>query len=240
MMQSATSRQPLSRIGLKQTTNEALRFRGHVLEILFREGVLTILDLGEHLVLFRAGERLLSCQQVVQDHASGPHIAERVVRLLFHNFWRDVVRCSHCRTKHVLLHRVDKLREPKVRELHLEWCSPVLAQQVFRFDISMHDVVLVQILKRFAQILHDECRVALAERALLSDHVIQHTTRHELKYYKQPIRSVKDVVGPYHTRVLEMMHDQHLSLQQPIIRLLHSSLFEHLNRNAFACLAVTR
>ena len=113
-----------------------------------------------------SAEGWLTTKHDVHDDAHGPHVALRGVTA-FKHFWGDVV----WRTIRLAHHLVwcNFLRKTEIDQLDMAIVVVLVEQKVFGFDITMADVVRVQVTKRVKCLLHDRGCLLLAQMLLLSD-----------------------------------------------------------------------
>jgi hypothetical protein len=92
-------------------------------------------------VTFSVFERSSSTDKLIAEDAKGPVIHELIVcSALYHLRWEIVQRATHCRATV----RRGVNRPPKITDLDF---SRETEKKVLRFNITMHDVLRVQIPK---------------------------------------------------------------------------------------------
>ena len=138
------------------------------------EGEVTLFDALDDLLVRVAGEGRHSGQQDEENDAQTPHIALLTVRALDH-FRSQVVR----RTKDSMhgMFFIDSARGAEVDQLD-DMVVLVLEVDVLRLDVSMDDVVLVQIVHRGEQLTNDLGRLDLIQVLIGSHSVVQSAAKH--------------------------------------------------------------
>mmetsp|Transcript_23729 Transcript_23729/g.38037 ORF Transcript_23729/g.38037 Transcript_23729/m.38037 type:complete len:318 (-) Transcript_23729:730-1683(-) len=156
----------------QQHLHQTLRRRTHVIPVLGLKVDRVRRDRVRHFILSVAIKRRIPAQQNVHDHAQRPIVDAMVVWLVRQDLGRSIAQCAHACLHHlaaarvfvvlVLVHhvRADNGTDTKVGNLHL--LDRVLdAQNVFRFEVAMHNAHVVHVLHARCQLMHNLATVHL-------------------------------------------------------------------------------
>ena len=124
-------------------------------------------------------ERRAARQQDVGQYSNTPNVNFAVVRLLAHNFWCHVKRAS----EHLgfAFGRIQKGCKSEISQLQSDVVGcHTLDQDIFRLDVSVDDILLVHIVDREQDLLHELGTRMLIKHFVFDDEVVQFTTRHQL------------------------------------------------------------
>lgn len=142
MGQSLSSRGTLKPVICQQLGYEVFSFIADTSPITFVKRVATLADLLHDLLVTRTIEGRQACEERVKDDATGPDVTLSVVALVQH------FRCYVVGRPQFLLELrlwVVNGRGAKVDNFDLIELFVLLKQDVFRFEVTVNDVVLVAV-----------------------------------------------------------------------------------------------
>ncbi len=145
-----------ARIGLKQTIDQILGLRA---DLVRRNGILVLFDLGVRVLQAAGLKRWLSDQQCVQNTTQRPNVHLVRVALLVEDLGRDVVRRA-AQSLFAFALEIDACGQAKVADLELH---VVVEEQVAQLQVTVNDFVVVQVLTSQDDLTHKIAGLGLSD-----------------------------------------------------------------------------
>ena len=171
--------------------DQVLALLAHRLECWVIEVELALDNILDDLWFRAARERNLSGQHDVKDYSHAPNVDFHVI-FLKEDLWRNVIWRARHGVHCVLLGEV--LGQPKVYHLNASHIILLVKHEIFWLDISMGDLLAVQVVERREQLLHDKGSHFFRKIFLVDDVVKQFTTLAVLKYKEADLVPLPDLV----------------------------------------------
>ncbi len=124
----------------------------------------------QNLVIILATEGRATCEHDVHDHPHGPGVALCSVAA-FQHLRRDVVGCPVWSAHQLVLRHF--FCQTKIYQLYMGVIILFIQQEIFWFDISVTDALLMEVTESIERLPHNDCSLALCEGLCLSNVVEQ-------------------------------------------------------------------
>mmetsp|Transcript_98965 Transcript_98965/g.308400 ORF Transcript_98965/g.308400 Transcript_98965/m.308400 type:complete len:374 (-) Transcript_98965:42-1163(-) len=214
-------------IHLKEHADEVLCILGDVLPVSGVEGEVAQSHLGQHLGVRLPEEGRVAAEHDIHDDAAAPEVTELVV-LPCKDLRRDVVgRARLCREH---LARLVLAGQPEINDLEDVLLYSFLGheEEILGLEVAVADLVLVHVVNRADDLLHQVGCLGLCEVASLDDSVEELATAAELHHQVDAAVVLEGLVELYDVRVIHELHDGDLLLEP--LDVLHLSLGDGLDR----------
>lgn len=156
------------RVELQATADQVFGFVGNGEPVFFSERKVSFHDFRINLLVCFPIERWITAKHDIKDHSSRPDIAFLVIVFRKH-FRSNIVNCSVFLV-HVLV-LVEVLAGSKIDDFDLVHVVLALQKDVFGFQISVDDFVIVAISHCRNQLLEHQCSRLLREVVLVDDEI---------------------------------------------------------------------
>mmetsp|Transcript_76339 Transcript_76339/g.166671 ORF Transcript_76339/g.166671 Transcript_76339/m.166671 type:complete len:320 (+) Transcript_76339:628-1587(+) len=221
MVKSLLGAVPIARVHLKEHPDEVFGVLGDVLPIGRVERKIANADLGKDLSISFTKEWWVAAEHDVHDDADAPHVAELIV-LARQDLRRHVVRRAGLRLEKLAWFEL--ARKTEIDDFEEILLDGVLGheQEIFRFEISVANMVLVHVVDGPDNLLHQYGGLDLGEVSGLDNSVEEFSSSSEFHHEVDVSVVLEGLVELDDVRVVHHLHD--CDLQFETLYILHRCL----------------
>jgi len=175
VLQSLLCGHPLLWVHLQKLLDEVYHLWTLRIPIFFLKCVVTGDYLVEYLLLSVRIKRRVSTEHDISDDSQTPHIAVFVV-VAFKDLRTHIVRGPDLGRHHFCAPVLEVLRKPEINYFHLRVLPFTLVEDVLGFEVSVGDVLLVQMIEGAGHLYYDLGGLFLGQIPLVDHMLIKLTT----------------------------------------------------------------
>lgn len=199
------------------------------------EAELTLSDSSHYLSICTPIKRRYSAKQDVRYHTKRPQIALFAI-LVAQDFRCNIIRCPYLFFQFLL--GVKFLGGSKVDEFNLIEFLACFEQNIFWFEVSVHDVHVVAVRNCRQHLFHKNCGVFLREMPPLGDFIEQFTSLNVFLHYVKTLGVLIVLVNLDDVGVVNSFEDVYLVQHGCCFSFIHVLLFQNFHRSPFVSNAV--
>eukprot|EP00128_Syssomonas_multiformis_P016256 Colp12_sorted_trinity150504_noHs@31775 len=235
VLQYLVGRQPLVRVDNKKLRNKIFGRVRNGVPVRGVELKAALHNLLEKNSIVLIVEGRIPAQQNIGNHTNRPHVDGLAVTLLTKNLRCNIVGCTTSCVQDMLV--VHELGETKVGNHHIRGLVLSSKQNVLGLQISMHDVVAVEVANGLRHLSNNSNGIFLSERALMNDAVEKLTTINILKDKVELVGGVKFLKKANDVLVVNLPHNSNFRLNHSLLALA-KFLIDNLNRESLTGLSL--
>mmetsp|Transcript_7809 Transcript_7809/g.21330 ORF Transcript_7809/g.21330 Transcript_7809/m.21330 type:complete len:331 (+) Transcript_7809:626-1618(+) len=226
MIQSLLGGVAVPWVHLQKVPDQVLGIIGNVLPVRRIEGEIAQANLRQHLGVCLTKERRVSTEHDVHDDTNTPAITQLVV-LPGQYLWCNVVWGSRFGVQHLVL--LKPTRQTEINDLQQGLLDGLLRQEekVLRLQVPVADMILVHVVDRSHNLLHQDGCLDFGKMAGLNDPVEQLTATAKLHDQVDAAMVLKGLIQLDDVRVVQQLHDGNLLFEA--VDVLHLGLRNRLH-----------